>query len=309
MKLLTKDAQNKMSNQMQLKARDIDVCLYNILDGTDIPRDFILDCLLLYQNNDGGFGSGLYIDNYNPNSNVYALYEAFRMLNMIGFTSEKDAKNELFDMLINKAGNYLYNRQTLKDNKWNFNVESNKDFAHAKIFDYNDENFKLFGLHPTFDIVGYSLLYFKPTKAYYKKAYNMALKLMDEYLNKKDVSKYDLISVDSFINSARLAKVDLDTSKIEEKLKADVNNLLSMDFKDDNLHPLDIMYLDDEKLNEAREIELDYLIDNIASFGLWDYKKPWGNEKYPEEDSAMLKWIGANTVNNYYKLKYFGRIE
>ena len=307
MKFLTKETCEKMSNQMQLKARDI-VCLYNILDGSDMPRDFILDCLLFYQNKDGGFGNGLFIDNYNPNSNVYSVYEAFRILDMMNFSCN-DSKNELFDSLINKAGNYLYNRHILIDNKWNFNVETNKDFAHAKIFDFNEENLKLFGLHPTMDIVGYTLLFFKPTKAYYKKAYNLAIKLMDEYLNKKEVNKYDLIAVDSFINSIKKAKIDLDTKKIEEKLIEDIKNIISLDFNDDLLHPLDAMYIKDDKLDEARQKELDYLIDSVASFGLWDYKKSWGNGIYPEEDSAMLKWIGANTVNNYYKLKYFERIE
>ena len=273
-----------------------------------MPRDFILDCLLFYQNKDGGFGNGLFIDNYNPNSNVYSVYEAFRILDMMNFSCN-DSKNELFDSLINKAGNYLYNRHILIDNKWNFNVETNKDFAHAKIFDFNEENLKLFGLHPTMDIVGYTLLFFKPTKAYYKKAYNLAIKLMDEYLNKKEVNKYDLIAVDSFINSIKKAKIDLDTKKIEEKLIEDIKNIISLDFNDDLLHPLDAMYIKDDKLDEARQKELDYLIDSVASFGLWDYKKSWGNGIYPEEDSAMLKWIGANTVNNYYKLKYFERIE
>ena len=56
-----------MANQIALKARDIDVCMFNIIDGT-LEKELLLDCLMFYQNNDGGFKGGLYIDNYNINS-------------------------------------------------------------------------------------------------------------------------------------------------------------------------------------------------------------------------------------------------
>ena len=32
-------------------------------------------------------------------------------------------------------------------------------------------------------------------------------------------------------------------------------------------------------------------------------------DKYAEEDSAMIKWVGAETVNNYFILTKYGRIE
>ena len=58
-----------------------------------------------------------------------------------------------------------------------------------------------------------------------------------------------------------------------------------------------------------KEKELDFIIDSLKPFGLWDHIGGWGYDKYPEEDSAMLKWIGAETVNNYYLLKKCGRLE
>ena len=303
MKLLSKDMQDTIAKQMSLKARDIDVCLYNILDNS-LPKEFILDCLSFYQNKDGGFGNALYIDNYNPNSSVYQVYEAFRLLDICEFDS--NSKEELYDIIINKAGNYLYNRNTLINNKWNLNTESNNNYAHSELFEYNDKNFNLFGLHPSMAIVGYSLKFFKETKAYYKKAYNLAIKLIDEYLNKNEVSKYDLISVDSFINSAKhLGLFKDELKKVEDKLKKDVIKLID----ENKIDPLDIIYLDYDKLNTIRDKALDDLIDDIKDFGLWDYKKSWGNMKYAEEDSAMIKWIGANSANNYYILKHFERIE
>ena len=94
MKKLDNNKRIDMANQIALKARDIDVCMFNIIDGT-LDKELLLDCLMFYQNNDGGFKGGLYIDNYNINSSPYQVYEAFRLLDMAGFDSSCD--NELFD--------------------------------------------------------------------------------------------------------------------------------------------------------------------------------------------------------------------
>ena len=95
----------------------------------------MLDSLMLYQNKDGGFGNALYIDNYNPNTSVYQIYEAFRLLDITGF--DKNSDEELYIDIINKAGNYLYNRCELKDNIWNPNIKSTIDYPHNIIFEDN----------------------------------------------------------------------------------------------------------------------------------------------------------------------------
>ena len=303
MKFLSKEKQIDMANQLSLKSRDIDVVLYNILDES-LPKEFMLDSLMMYINKDGGFGNGLYIDNYNPNSSVYQVYEAFRLLDLSGF--DKSCDDELFKDIINKASNYLYNRNVLVNHLWNPNVISNKDFPHNIIFDDTDENLKLFGLHPTFALVGYTLKFFNETKAYYKKALKMANKLIELYLAKEEVTKYDLISVDSFINSVKnLNLFDSEIVKLENKLINDSLKLIDLDI----ISPLDIIYVKDNKLDSLRNEALDKLIDSVKDFGMWDYKTNWGTDKYPEEDSANLKWIGANSANNYYLLKYYERLE
>ena len=53
------------------------MCMINALND-DMPREMLLDCLTLYINKDGGYAHGLHIDNYNTNTSVYQIYEAFR---------------------------------------------------------------------------------------------------------------------------------------------------------------------------------------------------------------------------------------
>ena len=309
MKLLTKQKQDDMARQVSLKSRDIDICIFSALEGS-LPKEMLLDCLMLYVNNDGGFGHGLYIDNYNVNSSVYQVYEAFRLLDMLDFDSS--CQNELYDQIINKACNYLYNRVPPVKGIWNPNTKSNNDYAHSKEFEYNEENKKLFGLHPTAALLGYTLLFVKPTKAYYKKALATLPLILKEFYAKEEFTKYELISFNSLLNSLRKCNLLLeDQKKIEEKLTEYVKKNISSDFSNKSANrPLEVaLYLNDSAFDEAKNQELDYLIDSIAPHGMWDYNESWGYDKYAEEDSAKLKWIGAGTVNNYFLLKKYGRLE
>ena len=309
MKLLTKQKQDDMARQVSLKSRDIDICIFSALEGS-LPKDMLLDCLMLYVNNDGGFGHGLYIDNYNVNSSVYQVYEAFRLLDMLDFDSS--CQNELYDQIINKACNYLYNRVPPVKGIWNPNTKSNNDYAHSKEFEYNEENKKLFGLHPTAALLGYTLLFVKPTKAYYKKALATLPLILKEFYAKEEFTKYELISFNSLLNSLRKCNLLLeDQKKIEEKLTEYVKKNISNDFKNKKANrPLEVaLYLEDSAFDDLKNQELDYLIDSIAPHGMWDFNESWGYDKYAEEDSAKLKWIGAGTVNNYFLLKKYGRLE
>ena len=298
-----------MARQVSLKSRDIDICIFSALEGS-LPKEMLLDCLMLYVNNDGGFGHGLYIDNYNVNSSVYQVYEAFRLLDMLDFDSS--CQNELYDQIINKACNYLYNRVPPVKGIWNPNTKSNNDYAHSKEFEYNEENKKLFGLHPTAALLGYTLLFVKPTKAYYKKALATLPLILKEFYAKEEFTKYELISFNSLLNSLRKCNLLLeDQKKIEEKLTEYVKKNISSDYSNKSANrPLEVaLYLEASAFDEAKNQELDYLIDSIAPHGMWDYNESWGYDKYAEEDSAKLKWIGAGTVNNYFLLKKYGRLE
>ena len=309
MRLLTKAEQNDMGRQVSIKSRDIDICLYNALDGS-LPKDMLLDCLMLYQNKDGGFGHGLYIDNYNVNSSPYQIYEAFRLMDLLDFDSS--CENELYDEIVNRACNYLYNRIPPINGLWDPNVKTNNDYAHSEEFEFCEENTKLFGMHPTIALLGYTLVFCKPTKAYYKKALKYLEPLLKKFYEKEELTKYEIISFNSLLHSLKKANLLVDDqNKIEEKLTAYVKKVISNEF--DNvkaMRPLEVaLYLDDSQFDDLKNQELDYLIGSIAKHGMWDHLGGWGYDKYAEEDSAKLKWIGAGTVNNYFLLKKYGRLE
>ena len=309
MKLYTKEMQNKAANKMADIARDVDLCLYNVL--TDyMPKEIMIDAISLYLTSDGGFGNGLYIDNYNPNASAFEIFEAFRYLDMAGVT--QTTEHEMFDQIINKACNFLFNRAEIEDNKWNPNVKTNDDYAHSCLFEYNDENKKIFGYGPTAGLLGYIIKYVKPTKAYYKKAIKMIDIMLNDFKEMNSLTKYEFIGFNIFLNSIKEMNLYLDLQKeIEDKLISLAKKEVSIDFEDAKaIHPLDCaLYLDDKELKDKIDLELDYIIDSIASHGLWENKEGWGYNKYPEEDTAMIKWIGAISAKYYFYLKKFGRIE
>lgn len=306
MNLLSKKAQDDIANQMCQKARDIDICLFNIIDGT-MPKELLLDCLMLYETKDG-FGHGLYIDNYNTNSSVYQIYYVLYLLDLVGFDSS--STEDLYYTITNKCFNYLYNRAEMKDGIWNPNVESNDSFAHSMKFSYTKDFKNTFGIAPTPAIVGYTLTLCDKNKAYYKKAYRMINQIIDYFNNQDNLKEDEYISFASFFNSLKNANIKIDNlDSLIDKLAEKYISNYTKDFNDFyKAKPFDVL-LNIEKGNELKDLEADYLISNIKSFGLWDYNGSWGWDKYPEFDSASLKWIGHITAINYFYLKKYGRLE
>lgn len=300
MKYLNNNDFSIIERQMFNKARDIDVAIFNGLVDED-SKDFVLDCLTLYVNKDGGFGNALEIDNYNTNSSVYQTYEALRIMDMVGFDSKSE--NPMLEEIVNRIGNYLFNRNSLVNGLWNPNVKTNDDFAHNLIYSYSEK----FDAHPTAAILGYLVNLVKPSKVYYKKSL-AAINDVIKYMNNQEVlGLNELISFNSLLGSLKKANLLQNEQKLIE------NKLLAMaDYHKDNENYSVIKMLSncslDERWQEVLDGELDLLVDSRVSHGLWEHKGDWGTNKYAEYDSATLKWIGAESVNNFAILLKYNRV-
>ncbi|MDE6242110.1 MAG: hypothetical protein K2M08_06805 [Anaeroplasmataceae bacterium] len=305
MVILTKDDLSTIERLLYNKARDIDVSIYNALQD-ETYKDFILDSLTLYFTKDGGIGNALEIDNYNPNASVYQTYEALRILSALNFDKHYD--HELYIQILNKIGNYLFNRCPIENGLWNPLVETNDDYAHSEEYSYMKNPFSIWGVHPTVAILGYILELMPESKAYYKKALKQ-IGYIFAYLDNDDVwTNYTFTSFSALYASLKkIGLFPLECKKIEERMKKEALKQLA----DDTLNfPLYFLGVEVEgDLKNRIEDQLDELIAKRAKHGLWEHEKSWGNNRYPEEDSASLKWLGAETVWNLYLLKEYGRIE
>lgn len=302
---LTKEDMLDIERVMYNKARDIDVSIYNaIID--DECKDFVLDSLMLYMTKDGGIGNALEIDNYNPNSSVYQTYEALRILSALDFNEDNDS--ELYSLLLNKIGNYLFNRCPIEDGFWNPLTPTNDNFAHSEKYNYTANPFPTWRVHPTAAILGFILELMPENKAYYKKALKQIGYVFAKLDDDKKWNEYEFISYSSLLKSLKKTKIFEEESKrIEERLLAEAKDHL--DEPDFNF-PLYLMDIEvDNILEEKINQYLDNLINSRASYGLWEHRGSWLSNRYPEADSAMLKWIGADGAWNIYLLNKYGRIE
>ncbi len=302
---LTKDDMIDIENIMFNKARDIDVSIFNaIMD--DECKDFVLDSLMLYMTKDGGIGNALEIDNYNPNSSVYQTYEALRILSSLNFNKDND--NELYSVLLNKIGNYLFNKCLLFNGFWNPLVPSNDKFAHSEKYNYTANFFPFWNVHPTAAILGFIIELMPENKAYYKKALKQIGYVFAELESNEIWSEYEFISYSYLLRSLRKVNMfETECELIESKLTSEAKRHL------DDLNFNFPLYLMDIKVDNILEDKinqyLDNLISNRAIHGLWEHKESWGSNRYPEADSASLKWVGAESVWNIYLLNKYGRIE
>ncbi len=304
MKILTKDDLNSIERQLYNKGRDLDVAIFNTIMDPDC-KEFVLDCLTMYVNSDGGFGNGLHIDNYDTHSSVYQTYEAFRILDEVGF--DKSSENPLYHELVNKACNYLFNKCLIKDGAWNPNVATNEKFAHSEVFNYHEDFMADFGYHPTAAILGYVLNFLDSSKAYYKKAMRQLSFSVSYLTEKNNLNKNDYITFNSLLGSLKKANIAENECKIIEEKLLQEGKQSALE------HQLDPLFLSnctlDDTLTSLINERLDELIDRRASHGLWEHLEGWGSDRFPEADTAGLKWIGAETVNVLMILKRFGRLE
>lgn len=302
---LTKEDLVTIEHLLYNKARDIDVSIYNALQDSSY-KDFVLDSLTLYFTKDGGIGNGLEIDNYNPNASVYQTYEALRILSALHF--DKTCENELFFQIINKIGNYLFNRCPIDNGLWNPLVESNDQYAHSEEYTYIKNPFSIWGIHPTTAILGYILEMMPESKAYYKKALKQIGFVFSYLENDLLWTPYTFTSFSALLSSLkRTGLFPLECKRIEERMRTE-----ALKHIEDSAYNFPLYFLNmevDGPLKNRIETQLDELICKRAKHGLWEHEKDWGNHCYPEEDSASLKWLGAETVWNLYLLKQYGRIE
>lgn len=306
--MITKEDMQVIERQMYNRARDIDVAIYNGI-FSDLPREYVIDSLLMYQNPDGGFGGGLFIDNYNPASTVYTTYEALRILYICGFDASE--KNELYTKLINKAMNYLYNRCPAIKNVWQYTTSSNDSFAHSDFFTHKSENLEECGVYPSATIYALTLILTQEKKAYYKKAMDGLKNLLERVFLKDEFSSYEVMGLSLVVEICnKLGIFEAQMKTLNEKLcKVAMNLVSSKDSWCDINMPLILLghlNLSPELLDLVAE-NLDSIIDSRAPHGLWEPFHSWGTS-YPEEDSAKLKWIGYISWNYLYLLNKYKKI-
>lgn len=139
-------------------ARPVDLAIYKYFFENGSNRK-VIDELSKYQNKDGGFGNGLEIDFWNPNSSPIATNDAIITLYRVGALEQNVT-------MVNGIVRYLESHDSFDEDKkcWLFAIDSNKDYPHAIWWEKNDDG--IHGYNPTISLAVFVVCYGKRTLLY-----------------------------------------------------------------------------------------------------------------------------------------------
>ena len=296
---------------MYSKARDVDISLYNSVVYND-NLEMVIMALSMYQKSDGGFGSNLDIDNYNPSSTVLSTSIALDEIYKAGIRS--GFNDDYFKEMVHNTYKYLFKVAKVVDNKWNPLSLSNNKYPCASWLKYTESNVLKFRYSPTAALIGYGLALLEETDPFYKKCFNMAKITLETYLKLDDVSKEEIYSFNILKDeTSKITEFQDLASKVSEKLFYDAKKIVCS--KDEfanskSVLPVDVFfsYTGDNEIDRLIDENIDYLIDNIPQFKLFEPNYSWNNDE-PEGETALLKAFGTLTTKYIYIFKKFSRIE
>lgn len=292
---------------IRLNARPLELARfeYHFCGGAADP---VLCAMAVYQNADGGFGSGLEPDTMSPHSSPYQTWQATEYLREIGCTQ---ASAPVVAGLLE----YLSGTDGFDGIRWRFTMPKNNDFPHAPWMYDNGASCTTF--NPTASLAGFLLRYAPMNSLAYARAVCSAKAAISDYLHRpqapemhvvrcfvqlyEDCRAADLTGVDLNALAQKLhrdaaACIETDTAKWGTKycclpswLVTDRSSILYPDFA------------------ELIAQECAFLADTQNPDGSWNVTWRWVS--YPDEWAvAKLHWKSIRIVNNLLFLKKMGNL-
>ncbi len=164
--------QGKMIHAILNYARPIEALrLKHLIEGNQDQA--LLEELLKYQNEDGGFGHGLEPDFWNPNSSPIQTWTAMTLLRKIDFHVD--------DSRIIKMFSYLEKTLDMETLTWPSVIPSNDDYPHAPWWKYKQEDASY---NPTASIAGFVLKYANPVSNLFRLSNKICRQAID-FINQR----------------------------------------------------------------------------------------------------------------------------
>ncbi len=302
---------SEVRNWMYRNARQIELVLwqYCFENGT---KEAVVEALMFYQNEDGGFGHALEADNWNVHSTPITTNHALSILRQI----------EFYDMshpIYKGIWKYLNSEKDLLSYGWRFTVPGTEEYPHAPWWKYNEEENKkeYFGI--TAELSAFILKYGDRQSVIWKKARKFADELLGLLLTRNTFGNMGIEGLIMLVDTAKaigLSGYDyqLLTEVLAQKIKAaieyDTEKWSFYTARPSNYirSPHSPFY---EENAEIVNKELDYLIKTKPENDVWGITWTWfGNmEKY----GACFRvsenwWKAARAVDNIQLLRNFNMV-
>ena len=306
-KKLTNAAFQEIRSWIYRNARPLDFALwqYHFENGR---KETVLSILSHYQNNDGGFGNALDLDNWNPASTPYYVQFAIKILRQIDFV---DTTHPIYQGIFR----YLENTQHKADYGWLFTIASNNKHPHAVWWDYDPQTNIYQSIGVTAILSGFILRYGDKHSTLYQIATDYTYKLIEKLSSTTEfgdmgIRGYCILLED--MEAAGLTQT-FDHRYLCEKVDDLVRN--KIDTNDFMSNPLDIVLSSKSRFYETNkqevEVALDQTIDKKPASGVWDIPWEWYNgNKYPHAFAISIHLEKSYfAIENLLQLHRFGRLD
>lgn len=183
-------------------ARPLEQALYSYYFENG-SKENILRELKKFQNEDGGFGNGLELDNWNPLSNPIATNDAIMILHRLQALGETQE-------MVNGILSYLKSHDSFDEEKkrWLFAIESNKEYPHAVWWEKEGDGISSF--NPTVSLAAF-MVCFGERSPYYEEIIREAFAWLEEKaIISGDTLKCFALCYDLLLQNQILDIVDLE---------------------------------------------------------------------------------------------------
>jgi hypothetical protein len=299
MKQLTRENYSRAIEFLKTNARSLERALFEH-EFESGSCQLVIDKLVNFQNEDGGFGNALEPDLRCRESSALATTYALHILDGL----ELDERGM---QVVKQAITYLI--QTYREDLigWDIIPLEAENSPRAAWWDYGA--FRDHWGNPNAEIIGYLIKYNSMVSSeFLDRLINNSI----EYLNRCDLTEMNEILCYLRL-SERLSRQQY--SLIEERLNQFVSNCIAnqpIDRKEYSIKTLEFIDSPESryflKYSDRLPTELDYLIDDQAMDGSWEPYWSW----YRFEDDwkiAKEEWKGIITLKNLRVLRNFNRIE
>lgn len=298
---------NHIASWIHRNARELEIAIWKHHFENGNKED-VVNALMYYQNEDGGFGNAVDPDNWNVNSLPMATLFTINILKDIEFY---DMQHPIY-LGIKK---YIDTELNFPD-ECAFTVPTNIDYPHASYYNH-DENYNR--TESTGVILGFSsfiIEHYGDSKIY-SETLELVPKMM-EHLYSDNLGDMGPTGYISLINSMKHKQIQgYDYEKLDLRLKELVNNSIQRNPEQwpyygyrpsDYIKSKDSIFYEDNK--DIVNVELDFLQDTLPENDVWPISWSWfeNNEKYPKESIISgAWWKSIKAIERAKFLKNFGR--
>lgn len=282
-------------NFIYKNARPLDIARWKYLFENGSKED-VLTALIVYQNEDGGFGNAIEPDCWNSNSSPVQTWVATEIIKEINL---KDKNHPIIQGVLN----YLSSGKDFDGHTWSNTVATNNDYPHAPW--WNFEPFHETSYNPTACLIGFILKFedknsklfelacvlAKEAYSYFKLHFPMESMhtvscFVELYEYIKESSMNDLLDIGEFstlLHEQIQHVITYDTSKWEVDYVCKPSLFISTKTSD--------FYMDNK---EICNYECEFILNTQESDGTWGITWSWID--YLEQWNISKNWWKSNLI-------------